>query len=131
MRRSRMLWMVIASIVLGVLGRPASAWAHAKLLRAQPASGSTVKTVPTVVRAWFSEELDPKTSILSVWDSRGRRVDDGKGGVDLNDLDRKSMIAAVKLTGPGVYTVKWKAVSADDRFAATGSFRFTVAAPGR
>ncbi len=126
-----MLWMVIASIVVGALGLPRPAWGHAKLLRAQPASGSTVKTAPTIVRAWFSEELYPKTSALSVWDSRGRRVDDGKGGVDLNDLDRKSMIANVKLPGLGVYTVKWKAVSADDRFVATGSVRFTVAAPGR
>ena len=126
-----MLWMVSASIVLGAFGRPGSAWAHAKMLRALPASGTTVKAAPTIVRAWFSEELDPKTSTFSVWDSRGRRVDNGKGGVDLNDLDRKSMIVNVKLPGPGVYTVKWKAVSVDDRFSATGSFRFTVAAPGR
>ncbi len=131
MRRRSALWMVIAALLLGALGRPGSAWAHAKLLRAQPAAGTTVKPAPTVVRAWFSEELDAKTSTCSVWDSRGRRVDDGKGGVDLNDLDRKSMIANVKLPGPGVYTVKWKAVAADDRFAAMGSFRFTVAAPGR
>ena len=48
-----------------------------------------------------------------------------------NDLDRKSIIAGVKLPGPGVYTVKWEAVSADDRFAAVGTFRFTVAASGR
>jgi len=130
MTRSFILGILVA-LVLSGLGRFEPAFAHAKLLRAQPAPGSTVKTAPAVVRVWFSDELDPKTSALNVWDSRGRRVDDGKGGVDLDDLDRKSMIARVRLPGPGVYTVKWRAVSVDDRFAAQGSFRFTVTPSGR
>lgn len=53
-----------------------------------------------MVRIWFkiagTEELDPKRSAVSVWDSRGRRVDDGKGGVDLDDMDRRSLLATLK-----------------------------------
>jgi len=103
--------------------------AHARLVRADPARGSTLATPPTVVRLWFQlggEELDPRRSVVSVWDVRGRRVDDGKGGVDLDDLDRTSMIARLKPIGPGSYTVRWRAVSSPDGSVAQGSFRFTV-----
>lgn len=101
--------------------------AHATLVKAQPAPGSTVKKAPALVRLWFGDELDPKHSTVSVWDRRARRVDEGKGGVDLDDMDRKSMIARLRPLVPGVYTVRWKAVSADDGFVAQGTFRFTVA----
>ncbi len=123
-------FLLVILLAAALVGGPSSGgrvWSHAKLLRAEPAPGSTVKTSPTVVRAWFNDELDTKRSGISVWDRRGRRVDDGKGGVDLGDLDRKSMTVKLKPLGPGSYTVKWKAVSADDAFVAQGSFRFTVA----
>jgi len=104
----------------------AAAWGHAKLLRALPAPGATVTRAPTVVRLWFNDELDVKRSGLSVWNARGQRVDDGRGGVDLTDLDRKSMKVALKPIIPGRYTVRWRAVSADDLFVSTGTFTFTV-----
>ncbi|HEV8353286.1 MAG TPA: copper resistance protein CopC [bacterium] len=107
----------------------AAAWGHAKLLRAVPAPGSTIARTPTIVRLWFNEELDTKRSGLSVWNARGQRVDDGHGGVDLNDLDRKAMKVVLKPILPGRYTVRWRAVSADDLFVSTGSFTFTVRHP--
>lgn len=118
---------LMAVLVLGfVPGAPA----HAKLTKAEPSPGSTVRTPPQVVRLWFAlggEELDPKRSTVSVWDSKGRRVDDGKGGADLNDLDRLTMIARLRPIGPSTYTVKWKAISTPDDSTAQGTFRFTVA----
>jgi len=80
---------------------------------------------------WFTladanEELDAKRSTLSVLDAHGKQVDDGKGGVDLNDLSHKSMIVRVQSRQPGTYTVKWKAVSSPDQEVTQGSFRFTV-----
>jgi methionine-rich copper-binding protein CopC len=116
--------LLIAAALMATL--PAAAWAHAKLRRAEPAPGSAVATAPKLVRVVFNEELDVKRSTLSVWDGRGTRVDDGKGGVDLNDMDHASMVAKLKATRPGIYTVRWKAVSADDKFVAQGSFRYTV-----
>jgi methionine-rich copper-binding protein CopC len=117
---------VILTLLVVALAGPHHASGHAKLLRAQPSPGGTVSVAPALVRAWFSDELDPTHSTLIVTDSRGRRVDDGRGGVDLNDLDRKSMLARLRPIGPGAYTVKWKAVSADDKYVAQGTFRFTV-----
>jgi methionine-rich copper-binding protein CopC len=107
------------------------AFAHAKLLRAEPVPGSTVTLAPRVVRLVFAlspgEELDVQRSTVSVWDAGNRRVDDGKGGVDLDDLDRRTMIARLRPIGPGTYTVRWRAVSAPDLHVAQGSYRFTVA----
>lgn len=118
---------IVAAALVGCLAMVPSAGAHAKLQRADPKPGSTIKTAPGVVRAWFSEELDAKGSALSVWDSHGKRKDDGRGGLDLNDMDHKSLIAKLQTIGPGTYTVKWTAVSTDDKNVAKGSFRFTVA----
>ncbi|MGH2373336.1 MAG: copper resistance CopC family protein [bacterium] len=105
--------------------------AHSKLDRADPKPGSTVATPPKKVMVWFTmtpgEELDSKRSTLTVTDSRGKRVDDGRGGVDLTDMDRRTLVAGLKSIGPGTYLVRWKAVTSPDRDVASGSFRFTVA----
>ena len=124
---TRRLSAALIVVVLAALTADQGATAHAKLLRAEPAANSTLKTAPKAVRIWFTQELDPKRCTVSVSDARGRRVDDGKGGVDLNDLDRKSMIARLRPLGPGKYTVRWRTVSAEDRDISEGSFRFTVA----
>ncbi|MGH2372098.1 MAG: copper resistance CopC family protein [bacterium] len=121
------LGFLVAVAIAGSLPAGGVIWSHGKLLRSEPAPDSTVKTAPRVVRAWFNDELDAKRSTISVTDARGRRVDDGKGGVDLQDMDRKSMIARLKPAAPGSYTVTWKAVSVDDGFVAKGSYRFKIA----
>ncbi len=118
----RFLWVLIA-VVLAPAG---VASGHATLVKSDPAARTILRTPPRLVHVWFDDELDPKRSSLSVWDSRGRRVDDGHGGVDLDDLDRKSMITRMKPIGTGKYTVKWRAVSTDDGFVAQGVFQFTV-----
>lgn len=125
----RLLGALTAVIVAQVLtGIPVSA--HATFLRARPAPDSTVTTSPASVRIWFkadpNEELDPRRSAVSVWGAQGRRVDDGKGGVDLNDLDRLSLIARLKPLAAGTYTVRWRAVSTPDLAIRQGTFRFTV-----
>lgn len=113
-------------ILVTVLVCTPALWAHARLLRSEPPAGAVVKVPPQAVRAWFSDELDSDRSLLSVWDARGRRVDDAHGGVDLDDLDRRSMVARLRAIGHGIYTVRWRAVSADDGFVTEGSFTFTV-----
>lgn len=115
---------ILVLIALAVATGPA--FGHAKLLKADPRSGAQLAKPPQVVRLWFSEELDPKRSSIGVWDGHGRRVDDGKGGVDLNDLDRRSLVARLKPVRPGPYVVMWRAVSADDLNVVKGQVRFAV-----
>src|SRR3989441_8299944 len=118
-RRMRILTALTVTVVLAV---PAGLWAHAKLVRSEPKAGAVLTVPPAVVRAWFDDELDPDRSTIGVWAVREHRVDDGRGGVDLNDLDRTSMIARLRAVGVGTDTVRWRAVSADDGFGAPGSF---------
>ncbi|TMI77034.1 MAG: copper resistance protein CopC [Bacillati bacterium ANGP1] len=119
----QILTLLTLTVVLAV---PAGLWAHATLVRSEPKAGAVLTGPPTVVRAWFDDELDPDRSTIGVWDVREHRVDDGGGGVDLSDLDRKSMMARLRAVGAGTYTVRWRAVSADDGFVAQGSFAFAV-----
>lgn len=132
--RLRVFAVIIVTMLAGLTQR-GDVSAHARILRAEPAPGSSVRTAPKAVRIWFAlsgnEELDPARSTISVLDTSGRRVDDGKGGVDLNDLDRRSMIVRLKPLKAGVYTVKWKAVSAPDLSVAQGAFQFRVVSGSR
>lgn len=129
------LFAIITVTMLSGLTQRGYVSAHAKILRAEPAPGSSVNIAPKAVRIWFTlsgnEELDPERSRISVLDSTGRRVDDGKGGADLNDLDRRSMIVRLKPLKAGVYTVKWKAVAAPDLSVAHGAFQFRVLSGSR
>lgn len=109
-----------------VLAVSAGLWAHARLVRSEPKADAVLSVSPKVVRVWFNDELDPDRSMMRVWDAREHRVDDGQGGVDLDDLDRKSMLARLQAVGAGTYTARWRAVSADDGFIAEGSFAFVV-----
>jgi methionine-rich copper-binding protein CopC len=108
------------------LALAASAAAHAKLVRAEPAPGSVLRTPPRAVRLVFNEELASHGSTVAVVDARGRRVDDGRGGLDLGDLDRRILVARLRPLGPGRYTVRWQATSADDGYTARGQYTFTV-----
>lgn len=100
--------------------------AHARLVRADPAPGAVLRSPPRQVRAVFNEELAPRGSFLVVLDGRGRRVDDGRGGLDLDDLYRRTLVVWLRPVGPGRYTVRWQAASADDGYVARGQYTFTV-----
>ena len=114
-----------ASFLLA-LALAASTAAHAKLVRAEPAPGAVLRTPPRAVRLVFNEELASQGSTVAVVDAKGRRVDDGRGGLDLGDLDRRILVARLRPLGPGRYTVRWQATSADDGYTARGQYTFTV-----
>lgn len=99
-------------------------YAHANLLRSDPAANSANPIAPTRVRIWFSEDIEPSFTTISVLDRAGAAFDrrdshrvSGEAAaveVSLNDLPQ------------GLYTVVWKALSAVDGHATQGSFSFTV-----
>ena len=123
--RRFLLVVIAAALLLGSL-LPERITAHAKLVRAIPAPGTVLRAVPPAVRLWFNEELEPSLSNLTVWGPRGVTAVSGTGGVDLNDLERKSMVARLNPLRAGTYTVRWKARSADDLAVTQGSYQFIV-----
>ena len=104
-----------ASFLLA-LALAASTAAHAKLVRAEPAPGAVLRTPPRAVRLVFNEELASQGSTVAVVDARGRRVDDGRGGLDLGDLHRTGAVhlhgEAVRARTVLVACAAWLALSA-------------------
>ncbi len=77
--------------------------------------------------AWFSQELDTGSSSLRLLDAAGRQVDNGDGGVDLNDPDHTSMFVTLPSTLPdGRYTAHWAVVSMADGDATEGEFHINI-----
>jgi copper resistance protein C len=115
---------VVPASAVFVLAGAVAASAHARLLHATPAVGGTVQTPPNELTLHFSERLEPKFSSVVVRDSAGKQVDKGDAHVDKGD--RAVMKISLPQLSSGVYTVEWRAVSADTH-RVNGNFNFTVA----
>jgi methionine-rich copper-binding protein CopC len=114
---------VLAASAALVLSGTMAAFAHAHLVRATPAAGGTVQAAPSEVTLRFSEKLEPKFSSVLVRDSAGKQVDKGDATVD--KADRMVIRVLLPQLEPGVYTVEWRAVSADTH-KVNGNFTFKV-----
>jgi len=99
--------------------------AHARYDHSDPVAGAVLDGSPFVLRTYFSQEL-MKASTIQVVDDSGAQVDVGDGHVDLDDPDRMTMLVSLPELQPGVYTVKWTSVSAEDGDPAAGHFAFGV-----
>jgi len=98
------------------------AFAHAKLARSRPKANETLSTTPRVVELWFSEPLESGLNTIEITDSSGKRVD--KNEVTLAEENKKALVTLGELPS-GKYTVRWKALSADQH-TMRGKFSFTV-----
>lgn len=116
----------VALAALGIVNLAASAaWAHAFLDRASPAVGSSVPASPAAVELWFTQELEPAFSTITVTDKSGNRVDTGGAGVD--PKDPTELRVPLKPLPPGTYKVAWRVVSVDTH-PTEGDFTFEVGA---
>jgi hypothetical protein len=117
----RCLLPLLALALLALAGAPA--WAHAFLDHASPAVGSSMPAAPSVVNLWFSQELEPAFSTVSVVDRAGARVDAGDAAVDAKDPSL--LHVSLKKLATGTYKVIWRVVSVDTH-STEGTFKFTV-----
>ncbi|MFN8456765.1 MAG: copper resistance protein CopC [Anaerolineae bacterium] len=97
------------------------------LLKSEPETGAVLSQPPERVTGWFSEELDTHLSTIQVLNKAGQQVDQGDGGVDLNDPEHASlMVTLPPALSSGAYTAHWVAVSAEDGDTTEGEFTFQV-----
>jgi hypothetical protein len=120
MRLPRHLAVTLAVLLLAT----PPALAHAFLLRASPAVGSTIRTPPSELTLRFSEGVEPSFSTVQVIGPGDQRFDIGDPRVD--ERERTVLRMSLKPLTQGVYTVTWRAVSVDTHVT-TGDFKFTVA----
>ena len=120
---------IVLLLLFPVLLAPAgsrTAYAHAAYDRSEPAAGATITASPAAVKVWFTETL-ADGSWLSVLDAQAQQADLNDSAIDSSDSTSKLMAVSLKSDLPvGVYTVKWKSVSADDGDNVTGEFEFSV-----
>jgi methionine-rich copper-binding protein CopC len=123
--RARRLVLVAAGIAV-MCAFPASAAAHAELVRAIPADGSTVTEPVSAISGRYSEDLTSASS-LKVVDASGATV--ATGGVDPDD-DRRMVARPDVPLSNGTYTVQSTASSTDGHIErAEWTFTVEIAAP--
>ena len=104
------------------LALAAPAGAHAFLDHAAPPVGSTIQKAPREISLWFTEELEPAFSGVTVTDAQGHTVS-GKARVDAHNP--RLIHVPLKATGSGGYRVNWHVLSVDTH-RTEGNYRFTV-----
>ena len=110
-------------LALAVLVAPASADAHAFLVKSSPARRATLGQPPARVELWFSERIEPAYSTVSVWDTAQTRVDRGDAAVAT--ADPKLLTVSLPPLAAGAYTVRFRVLSVDGHVVES-SFPFTV-----
>ena len=114
---------IVASLAFTMVA--STAFAHAQLLKAVPAVGGKVTASPNEIRLTFSEGVEPRFSGIALATETGAEEPTGKPSVD--SADNRVLVATVlQALKPGIYTVRWHAVSVDTH-RTQGSFNFTVA----
>ena len=99
------------------------AFAHAVPKAMTPAPDSTV-SAPTEISMTFSEELEPKFSVIKLANSTGAIV--SKEAAVLDPKDSKHLTLALPKGLPaGVYTVQWTS-SAADGHRLSRTYNFTI-----
>jgi copper transport protein len=110
-------------VLIGLLAFQ-TAWAHATLVRSDPAANSGLVTAPAEIRLWFSEPVEPQFSGFTLLESSGKTIDTLTSQVD--PADAKQMFMQSGSLPGGLFTVVWHVVSAADGHATQGSFAFTI-----
>ena len=100
-----------------------AAQAHAFLDHASPAVGSSVSTAPPVVTLWFTQDLEPAFSDVTVTNDGGQRVDLGNARIPPGSPAQLQI--GLKPLPRGTYTVSWHVVSVDTH-PTEGTFTFEV-----
>ena len=120
------------------LGQPAAfvVEAHSELVASSPGAGTIAAAAPDALRLVFSEPFDAGYTSLDVLDGSGTAVLSDIGTQD--PTDARVLVAALPsgvVAGPGLFTVRWRTLSASDGHVGRGFFTFgvgdvTVAAVG-
>jgi methionine-rich copper-binding protein CopC len=119
----RAVWRLVPVLAL-LAATSVAAFAHARLDHATPPAGSRLRSAPSEVVIWFTENIESSFSTIRVDDAEGVRVDRGDSRVD--PANRKLMRVSLAPLPEGTYKVNWQVLSVDAH-RTEGSFEFRIA----
>jgi methionine-rich copper-binding protein CopC len=127
MRTSRTFFLFLSLIIAAAPG----AWAHARLIRAEPGKGATV-SAPKQIDLWFNELLEDGFNTVTVFPeaelSSGEKHSNLTNGKPMVDgKDRTHLSVKLNPLAPGEYVVEWRVLSRDGH-SAPGRSTFHVTA---
>jgi copper transport protein len=114
---------LLALLVVAALAMPATAWAHAALLRTVPSASKTVNEAPAEVSLTYSEPVEPRFAIVSVTDQTGRQVT--AAAPEQAPGAPQTLVTPLRRVPEGWYLVFWRVISADGH-PVRGAFTFAV-----
>lgn len=120
---TRLLAAAMLAAALSIGGAVGMAQAHAFLDHASPAVGSAVPGAPSAVTLWFTQDLEPAFSSVTVTNQAGQRVDLGNQRIPSGQP--AVLQVGLRPLPPGRYTVNWRVISVDTH-PTEGSFTFQV-----
>lgn len=130
LRRS-IIKLLCSVLFLATIHNPLSAAVqpHADYDRSVPAADELVLQAPQQVQVWFTQELFRREgqNSLEVYGPDEQRVDLDDFAIDDDDRTLMTVSLPPDLAN-GVYTVRWRSLSADDGDDADGEFQFTIQA---
>ncbi|MBP7694353.1 MAG: copper resistance protein CopC [Anaerolineales bacterium] len=112
---------------LGGLLTVGPAQAHAEYQRSEPSADAILAAPPERIDVWFTQELFRRQGEngLQVRGPDGQILAAGEPQIDDDDRTHLWVVLPAGLT-PGVYTVEWRTLSAEDGDTDEGQFTFTV-----
>jgi methionine-rich copper-binding protein CopC len=125
----KLAWPVILFFILA-FGLPHEARAHASLVRAQPAPGSTVQA-PAQIDLWFNELLEEGFNSVAIIPAEELNLNPGAqfnlalGVPTVDPQDHTHLRVELAPLPAGDYVVEWRVLSRDGH-TATGRFGFRV-----
>jgi copper transport protein len=113
--------------LLGLVALSVGVAAHAQYDHSLPAANARLPSghPPPMVQVWFTEQIEPAFSSLTVYNQAKQRVDAHDSHVAPDNPS--SMIVSLQPSLPdGAYTVVFQNVSLDDGHHVVGAFSFVV-----
>lgn len=128
-RRLRCMLAALAIALLLVLSPTGAVFAHANLIRSNPAAGQVVDRLPEEVELEFSESIDLRFARVRLVDVNGEPVADG----EIRAAEGNPRVLLVRFDGApeGVYSLAWTVRSAVDGHITRGTVGFSIGAGNR